>query len=61
MTAFTAGIWTALRDATRDSEYLYILQYDRSKRSNRCMIDSETSDDSDVVVRSHGLLICTFP
>ena len=61
MTAFTAGIWTALRDATRDSEYRYNLQYDRNKRPNRCMTDSETSDDSDTVVRSHSLLVCTFP
>ena len=61
MTAFTVGIWTALRDATRDSEYRYNLQYDGNKRPNRCMTDSETSDDSNIVVRSHGLLTGTFP
>ena len=61
MTAFTAGIWTALRDhAPGDSEFQYTLQYDRKKRPNRCITDSETLDDSSIVVRSHGLLICAF-
>ena len=52
MTAFTAGIWRALRRlAPRDSDFRYDLEFDRNKKPSESLTDVSTTR-----VRPPGLL-----